>query len=70
MNLKGIPVIESQPLVGDKAYPVPPTQPIIQIKELERDKVRWAAYQEWCAKEHAAGRKVKAFGEVRWSEKG
>ena len=44
MNLRGIPILQPTPLTNDPYAPVGSAQPILQLKELEVDMVR---YGEW-----------------------
>jgi hypothetical protein len=46
MRLSGIPIIQPVPLVDDPCGPMGSPQPILQLKELVVDQVR---YQEWKA---------------------
>jgi hypothetical protein len=46
MRLSGIPIIQPVPLSNDPCGPMGSPQPILQLKELAVDQVR---YQEWKA---------------------
>jgi hypothetical protein len=46
MRLSGIPIIQPVPLITDPCGPMGSPQPIMQLKELAVDQVR---YQEWKA---------------------
>jgi len=46
MRLNGIPIIQPVPLHNDPCGPMGSPQPILQLKELTVDQVR---YQEWKA---------------------
>ncbi len=46
MRLSGIPIIQPVPLANDPCGPMGSPQPILQLKELTVDQVR---YQEWKA---------------------
>jgi len=46
MRLNGIPIIQPVPLANDPCGPMGSPQPILQLKELTVDQVR---YQEWKA---------------------